>query len=86
MDSLSVSSKINDCTFFDLDDLLAEFDGIIDSIMQTDIQRHQVRLAVADWCETVDAVIGELESLDYLHNDYQDTSLLMADVTFGTET
>tara|TARA_R110001599_G_C11804986_1_gene615344 strand:- start:227 stop:478 length:252 start_codon:yes stop_codon:yes gene_type:complete len=83
MESLGVSSKVHDCVYFDLDDHLNEFDSIIDSLMHSDIQRHQVRLAIADWCASVDVSVNEIEAEQY---ETPDQPTLLADEIFGTET
>ena len=81
MESLGVSSKVHDCVYFG--DHLREFDSIIDSLMHSDIQRHQVRLAIADWCASVDVSVHKIENKQY---EAPEQPPLLADEIFGTET
>ena len=53
MDSMQITNRIDQCICFELDDLLSQFDAIMDSLMQTDVQRHTVREALTEWCELV---------------------------------
>ena len=51
--------------------------------MHSDIQRHQVRLAIADWCASVDISVDEVETEQYEAPEHPP---LLADEIFGTET
>jgi hypothetical protein len=64
-----------------LNDLIQQFDGIIDSLMETDVQRHAVREALAEWCDKVDTTIEFHPSDD----PEVDELLLPGEELFGTE-
>ena len=82
MDSLQVSLRIDECLFFELEDHLFQFDAIIDSIMETDLQRNQIREALSDWCASVVAEVEEITEIK--HSEIEEPTLT-ADEVFGTE-
>ncbi len=80
MDSIKVTNRIDECLFFELEDHLAQFDAIMDSIVQTDVQRHTIREALADWAQSVDEAVG-----DIIEQQKPEEPTLTADEVFGTE-
>jgi hypothetical protein len=80
MDSIKVTNRIDECLFFELEDHLAQFDAIMDSILQTDVQRHTIREALADWAMSVDDAVG-----DIIEQQTPEEPTLTADEVFGTE-
>jgi hypothetical protein len=80
MDSIKVTNRIDECLFFELEDHLAQFDAIMDSILQTDVQRHTIREALADWAMSVDDAVG-----DMIEQQTPEEPTLTADEVFGTE-
>jgi hypothetical protein len=80
MDSIKVTNRIDECLFFELEDHLAQFDAIMDSILQTDVQRHTIREALADWAMSVDDAVG-----DIIEQQKPEEPTLTADEVFGTE-
>ena len=80
MDSIKVTNRIDECLFFELEDHLAQFDAIMDSILQTDVQRHTIREALADWAISVDDAVG-----DIIEQQKPEEPTLTADEVFGTE-
>ncbi len=82
MDSLQVTLRIDECLFFELEDHLFQFDAIIDSLMETDLQRNQVRDALSDWCTSVTEAIEEITEIK--HFEIEEPTLT-ADEVFGTE-
>ncbi|MGB2401535.1 MAG: hypothetical protein ACPH7H_07040 [Porticoccaceae bacterium] len=81
MDSIDVINRIDSCLTFELDDLLRQFDAIMDSIMQTDVQRHTIRDAVSDWCDAVDAELNDIAERSRVCEELT----LPAEEIFGTE-
>lgn len=82
MDSLQVTLRIDECLFFELEDHLFQFDAIIDSIMETDLQRNQIREALSNWCVSVTAEVEEITEIK--HSEIEEPTLT-ADEVFGTE-
>lgn len=82
MDSLQVTLRIDECLFFELEDHLFQFDAIIDSLMETDLQRNQVRDALSDWCKSVTEAVEEITEIK--HSEIEEPTLT-ADQVFGTE-
>jgi hypothetical protein len=82
MNSLQITSHIDECLFFELKNYLSQFDAIIDSLMETDVQRNQVREALSDWCASVTEQIEEITEVKHFE---QEKPLLTADELFGTE-
>ena len=82
MDSLQVTLRIDECLFFELEDHLFQFDAIIDSIMETDLQRNQIRDALSDWCTSVTEAVEEITEIK--HSEIEEPTLT-ADEVFGTE-
>ena len=80
MESIKVTNRIDECLFFELEDHLAQFDAIMDSIVQTDVQRHTIREALADWAMSVDEAVG-----DIIEQQTPEEPTLTADEVFGTE-
>jgi len=80
MDSIKVTNRVDECLFFELEDHLAQFDAIMDSIVQTDVQRHTIREALADWAMSVDEAVG-----DMIEQQTPEEPTLTADEVFGTE-
>ena len=80
MDSIKVTNRIDECLFFELEDHLAQFDAIMDSILQTDVQRHTIREALTDWAQSVDEAVG-----DIIEQQTPEEPTLTADEVFGTE-
>ncbi len=80
MGSIKVTNRIDECLFFELEDHLAQFDAIMDSILQTDVQRHTIREALADWAMSVDDAVG-----DIIEQQKPEEPTLTADEVFGTE-
>lgn len=80
MDSIKVTNRVDECLFFELEDHLAQFDAIMDSILQTDVQRHTIREALADWAMSVDDAVG-----DIIEQQKPEEPTLTADEVFGTE-
>ena len=80
MDSIKLTNRIDECLFFELEDHLAQFDAIMDSIVQTDVQRHTIREALADWAQSVDEAVG-----DMIEQQTPEEPTLTADKVFGTE-
>ena len=80
MDSIKVTNRVDECLFFELEDHLAQFDAIMDSILQTDVQRHTIREALADWAMSVDDAVG-----DIIEQKKPEEPTLTADEVFGTE-
>ena len=80
MESIKVTNRIDECLFFELEDHLAQFDAIMDSIVQTDVQRHTIREALADWAQSVDEAVG-----DIIEQQPPEEPTLTADEVFGTE-
>lgn len=80
MDSIKVTNRVDECLFFELEDHLAQFDAIMDSILQTDVQRHTIREALADWAMSVDEAVG-----DIIEQQKPEEPTLTADEVFGTE-
>lgn len=80
MESIKVTNRIDECLFFELEDHLAQFDAIMDSILQTDVQRHTIREAIADWAQSVDEAVG-----DIIEQQSPEEPTLTADEVFGTE-
>jgi hypothetical protein len=80
MDSIKVTNRVDECLFFELEDHLAQFDAIMDSILQTDVQRHTIREALADWAMSVDDAVG-----DIIEQQTPEEPTLTADEVFGTE-
>jgi hypothetical protein len=82
VDSLQVTLRIDECLFFELEDHLFQFDAIIDSIMDADLQRNQIREALSDWCASVTDQIEEITQIK--HSQIEEPTLT-ADEVFGTE-
>ena len=82
MGSLQVTARIDECLFFELEDHLFQFDAIIDSLMETDVQRNQVRDALADWCISVSESVEDITEIK--QKEIQELTLT-ADEVFGTE-
>ncbi len=80
MDSIKVSNRIDECLFFELEDHLAQFDAIMDSLVETDVQRHTIREALADWSQSVDEAVE-----DIIEQQKPEEPTLKADELFGTE-
>lgn len=80
MEPIKVTNRIDECLFFELEDHLAQFDAIMDSILQTDVQRHTIREALADWAQSVDEAVG-----DIIEQQKPEEPTLTADEVFGTE-
>ncbi len=80
MESIKVTNRIDECLFFELEDHLAQFDAIMDSILQTDVQRHTIREAIGDWAQSVDEAVG-----DIIEQQSPEEPTLTADEVFGTE-
>lgn len=80
MEPIKVTNRIDECLFFELEDHLAQFDAIMDSIVQTDVQRHTIREALADWAMSVDDAVG-----DMIEQQTPEEPTLTADEVFGTE-
>ena len=80
MDSIKVTNRVDECLFFELEDHLAQFDAIMDSIIQTDVQRHTIREALADWAQSVDEAVG-----DIIEQQKPEEPMMVADELFGTE-
>jgi len=80
MDTIKVTQLIDECLFFELEDHLAQFDAIMDSLVETDVQRHTIREALADWCQSVN------EAVEYcIAEQVPEEPTLTADELFGTE-
>jgi hypothetical protein len=79
--TMGITSRIRHCINMKLHDLLQQLDAIIDSLMETDVQRHAVREALAEWCDRVDTHIefdpSDDPEVDELH--------LPGEELFGTE-
>ena len=80
MDAIKVTQLIDECLIFDLEDHLAQFDAIMDSLVETDVQRHTIREALADWCQSVNESVEEC-----IAEQVQEEPTLTADEIFGTE-
>tara|TARA_R100000951_G_scaffold26776_1_gene22767 strand:+ start:331 stop:579 length:249 start_codon:yes stop_codon:yes gene_type:complete len=81
MDGIQITSRIDQCIYFEFNDLLNQFDAIIDSIMETDLYRHTVREALIEWCDLVDdhvrLTVEKAQEVTELH--------LLGEELFGTE-
>lgn len=80
MDTIKVTQLIDECLFFELEDHLAQFDAIMDSLVETDVQRHTIREALADWCQSVNEAVE-----DCIAEQVPEEPTLTADEVFGTE-
>ena len=80
MDSMKVTNRIEECLFYELEDHLAQFDAIIDSLVETDVQRHTIREALADWCQSVNEAVE-----DIIESQKPEEPVMVADELFGTE-
>lgn len=80
MELNKVTNLIDECLFFGLEDHLAQFDAIIDSIVETDVQRHTIREAIADWAMSVDEAVGFI-----IDQQTPEEPTLTAEEVFGTE-
>lgn len=80
MEPIKVTNRIDECLFFELEDHLAQFDAIMDSLVETDVQRHTIREALADWAMSVDDAVG-----DIIEQQKPEEPTLTADEVFGTE-
>ena len=80
MESIKVSNRIDECLFFELEDHLAQFDAIMDSLVETDVQRHTIRQALADWSQSVDEAVADITEQQKPHQP-----TLKADELFGTD-
>ena len=49
-------------------------------LLQTDVQRHTIREAIADWAQSVDEAVG-----DMIEQQSPEEPTLTADEVFGTE-
>jgi hypothetical protein len=79
--TMGITFRIRQCIDMKLADLMQQFDAIIDSLMETDVQRHAVREALAEWCDKVDAYI----EFDPKDDPEIDELYLPGDDLFGTE-
>lgn len=79
--TMGITCRLRHCIRMKLNDLIQQFDGIIDSLMETDVQRHAVREALAEWCDKVDTTIEFHPSDD----PEVDELLLPGEELFGTE-
>lgn len=80
MDSMKVTNRIEECLFYELEDHLAQFDAIMDSLVETDVQRHTIREALADWCQSVNEAVE-----DIIESQKPKEPVMVADELFGTE-
>ncbi len=80
MDSMKVTNRIEECLFYELEDHLAQFDAIMDSLVETDVQRHTIREALADWCQSVNEAVE-----DIIESQKPEEPVMVADELFGTE-
>ena len=80
MESVKVTELIYECWFFELEDHLAQFDAIMDSLVETDVQRHTIREALADWCQSVNEAVEHC-----IAEQVPEQPTLTADELFGTE-
>ena len=80
MDSMKVTNRIEECLFYELEDHLAQFDAIMDSLVETDVQRHTIREALADWCQSVNEAVE-----DVIESQKPEEPVMVADELFGTE-
>lgn len=80
MDSMKVTNRIEECLFYELEDHLAQFDAIMDSLVETDVQRHTIREALADWCQSVNEAVE-----DIIERQKPEEPVMVADELFGTE-
>lgn len=80
MDSMKVTNRIEECLFYELEDHLAQFDAIMDSLVETDVQRHTIREALADWCQSVSEAVE-----DIIESQKPEEPVMVADELFGTE-
>lgn len=81
MDSMQITNRIDQCICFEFNDLLSQFDAIIDSLMETDLHRNTVREALAEWCDLVD---DHVKLTVEQPQDYTEL-LLPGEELFGTE-
>lgn len=81
---MTITQHLDDCFEFGLVERLSEFDEIMDSIMQTDVPRHQVRDAINAWRRSVaDAQEEAVEELTRVPDVFD--SSYEAEIFFGTE-
>jgi hypothetical protein len=85
MERSEISIKLELCFQFELDDLINRFDAIMESLMEIDVQRNQVRDAINEWCISVDTEIQNQEAVT-ADSFLEDMGFaLAADEVFGTE-
>ena len=80
MDSLKVTNRIEECLFYELEDHLAQFDAIMDSLVETDVERHTIREALAVLCQSVNESVE-----DIIESQKPEEPVMVADELFGTE-
>lgn len=85
MERSEISIKLELCFQFELDDLINRFDAIMESLMQIDVQRNQIRDAINEWCISVDTEIQNQETIT-ADNFLENMGFAIAgDEVFGTE-
>lgn len=81
----NLSNNLYDCIEFGFDELVCEFDAILESVMMTDIPRDQLREAISNWRDAVDLRVHIFEEEIASDIDARESIDEYISTNFGTE-
>jgi len=86
MSDLNIVDRLEECKEYGFDDLIVDFNGIMQSVLEVDVPMFQVKAELIHWCYNVDKGVDdhrkERETTNQLTADYM---LHQTREVFGTE-